>query len=162
MRVATSLRFMLVLPFLGHAPSVHADQATDLAAAFAKWRAAGVRSYSFTYQWAGAVVIAPKCAGARIRVVVREGVGQTTMVVRGTGKCPRGLRGATANDLNVPATIEVAFENVRRHVLVPPTRSRVTATYDSALGFPTTYYAEKLEIPDNDEGFRIGDFKVLN
>lgn len=43
----------------------------------------------------------------------------------------------------------------------PLTPARIVATYDPALGIPLTYYAEKLEIWDNDEGFRISSFEVL-
>jgi hypothetical protein len=42
------------------------------------------------------------------------------------------------------------------------TPARIEATYDPALGIPLNYHAEKLELPDNDEGFRISSFEVLN
>ena len=50
---------------------------------------------------------------------------------------------------------------MRRYIHEPPTPPRIDAMYDSDLGIPLTYHAEKLEISDNDEGFRISSFKVL-
>lgn len=138
-----------------------ADPASEFEAARERWRSARLTSYSFIYEWAGGVVIAPRCADARIRVVVRNGVSAPPVVARGNSKCPRGTRGENAIGFAVPATIDAAFAEMRRYIREPPTPARVVATYDPTLGVPLTYYAEKLEILDNDEGFRISSFKVL-
>jgi len=137
-----------------------ADYKSDYDAALAKWEAAGVRSYAFTYQWHGAVVIAPACADAIIRVRVKNGAAGDPTVVRGNSRCPRGTRGARAIGLPVPATIDDAFREMRRYIVSPPTAVRITAEYDETYGIPKTYFVEKLEIEDNDEGFRITSFEV--
>jgi hypothetical protein len=138
-----------------------ADPASEFEIALAKWRAADLKSYSFVYEWSGGVVIAPRCAGAKIRAVVRNGVSSPPVVARGNSKCPRGTRGEKAIGFSVPDTVDAAFAEMRRYMHEPPTPARIDATYDPALGVPLTYYVEKLEITDNDEGFRISSFKVL-
>jgi Family of unknown function (DUF6174) len=138
-----------------------ADPVSDFEAALVKWRAADLRSYSFIYEPGGAAVIAPRCADAKIRVVVRNGVSSPPVVARGSSRCPRGTRGEKAIGFSVPATIDAAFAQIRKYVHEPPTPARVDATYDATFGVPLTYYAEKLRISDNDEGFRISSFKVL-
>ena len=153
---------IFVLTILAALPElVIADPAADFEAAVAKWRSADVKSYSFIYELSGAVVIAPRCADAKIRVVVRDGVSSSPVVARGSRKCPRGTRGDKAIGFSVPATVDAAFAEMRRYIYKPPTPARIEATYDSAFGVPMTYYAEKLEIADNDEGFRISSFEVL-
>jgi hypothetical protein len=107
------------------------------------------------------LLVAPRCADAKIRVVVQNGVSSPPVVARGNSKCPRGTRGEKAIGFSVPATIDAAFAEIRRYVHEPPTPARVDATYDATFGVPLTYYAEKLKISDNDEGFRISSFKVL-
>ena len=137
-----------------------ADGKVDYDAALAKWQAAGVRSYTFTYQWHGAVVIAPACADATIRVWVKNGAAGEPTVVRGNSRCPRGTRGVKAIGFPVPATIDDAFREMLRYIENPPTAVRITAEYDETYGTPKTYFVEKLEIEDNDEGFRITSFEV--
>jgi hypothetical protein len=140
--------------------AVIADTAADFEAAVAKWSSADVKSYSFIYELGGGVVIAPRCADAKIRVVVRNGVSFPPVVAQGSSKCARGTRGE-AIGFKVPATVEAAFAEMRRYIYEPPTPARIKATYEPVFGIPLTYYAEKLEIADNDEGFRISSFKVL-
>jgi hypothetical protein len=140
--------------------AVIADTAADFEAAMAKWSSADVKSYSFIYELSGGVVIAPRCADAKIRVVVRNGVSSPPVVAQGSSKCPRGTRG-DAIGFSVPATIEAVFAEMHRYVYEPPTPARIEATYEPVLGIPLTYYVEKLEIADNDEGFQISSFKVL-
>jgi hypothetical protein len=43
-----------------------ADSASEFEAAREKWRSADLTSYSFIYEWGGGVVIAPRCADAKI------------------------------------------------------------------------------------------------
>lgn len=150
------LAILVALPTLAIA-----DPVADFEAAVAKWRSADVKSYSFIYELGGAVVIAPRCADTRIRVVVRDGNSSSPVVARGNSVCPRGTRGEKAIGFSVPATVEAAFAEMRRYIYDPPTPARIEATYDSAFGIPLTYYAEKLEVVDNDEGFQISSFKVL-
>lgn len=145
---------------LSTTPLAVASPAADFDAAVAKWRAAGVRNYTFTYKWEGGVIFAPKCADALIRVRVRNRVSASPVVVRGNRRCPKGIRGAKTIGFGVPATIDDAFEEMRRYIFEPPTKVRVTASYDAAYGIPLSYYVEKLELTDNDEGFKIGDFEV--
>jgi hypothetical protein len=141
--------------------SATADPASEFEVALAKWRVAALKSYSFVYEWSGGVPIAPRCANAKIRVVVRNGVSSTPVVAQGSKRCPRGTRGEKAIGFSVPDTVDAAFAEMRRYIHEPPTPTRISATYDPALGVPLTYYAEKLEITDNDEGFRMSSFKVL-
>jgi hypothetical protein len=138
-----------------------ADAASELETAHAKWRSADLKSYSFIYELSGSVVVAPRCADAKIQVVVRNGVSSPPVVAVGNRRCPRGTRGAEEIGFSVPATIDAAFAEMRIYIREPPTPARIDAEYDPTLGFPLTYYAEKLEISDNDEGFRISSFKVL-
>ena len=137
-----------------------ADQKSEYENALTKWHAAGVRNYTFTYHWNGAVVIAPACADASIRVRVRNGVGAQPTVVRGNSRCPPGTRGVKSIGFAVPGTIDEAFQEMLRYIADPPTPVRITASYDETYGVPTSYYAEKLEFYDNDEGFRITNFTV--
>lgn len=138
-----------------------ASPASEFDAALAKWRSADLKNYSFIYELRDGVVIAPKCAGAKIRVVVRNGVSSPPVVVKGSRKCPRGKRGEKAIGFSVPATIDAAFTEMRRYIHDPPTPARIDATYDPELGIPLSYSVQKIEIEDNDEGFRISDFRML-
>jgi hypothetical protein len=162
-RWASSMRF-LALPFIfciALPGLASGDSTSEFEAARETWRSAGLRSYSFIYELGGGVVIAPRCAAAKIRVVVRNGVSAPPIVAQGSVRCPRGTRGEKAIGFAVPATIDAAFAEMRRYIHEPPTPVRIAATYDPAFGIPLTYYAEKLELLDNDEGFRISSFKVL-
>ena len=143
---------------LGHVAG--ADQVSEYNAALAKWQAAGIHDYKFTYQWNGAVVIAPACADATIQVQVKGGIGGPPKVVRGNSRCPRGTRGVRAIGFSVPATIDDVFRDMGRYIADPPTSVRITVSYDSTYGFPKAYFVEKLEIEDNDEGFKITSFRV--
>jgi hypothetical protein len=49
-----------------------------------------------------------------------------------------------------------------RYIADPPTSVRISVSYDNTYGLPKTYYVEKLEIEDSDEGFKIPSFKVTN
>jgi hypothetical protein len=60
----------------------------------------------------------------------------------------------------VPATIDEAFREMSRYIPNPPIPVRITTTYDESNGIPTSYFVEKLELGDNDEGFRITSFAV--
>jgi hypothetical protein len=162
-RWASRMRILTLSIVLSSAMSaVAADNpASDFDAALAKWRTADLKNYSFMYEWRGGVVIAPKCADAKIRVVVRNGVGSPPVVAKGSRRCPRGARGEKAIGFIVPATIDAAFAQMRRYVYDPPTPARIDATYDPELGIPLTYSVHKQEIEDNDEGFRISGFRVL-
>jgi hypothetical protein len=157
MRHLVALAIALSISF-----SAAADQKSEYDGALAKWRASGVRDYTFTFQWDGAVVIAPACADATIKVRVRNGVGGTPIVVRGNSRCPRGTRGVKSIGFAVPNTIDGAFGEMLRYIANPPTPVRIAASYDEAYGFPSSYYVEKLEFEDNDEGFKITSFKELN
>jgi hypothetical protein len=148
----------LVALSFGH-PAV-ADQKGEYDAALAKWQTADVRNYTFTYRWDGAVVVAPACADATIRVKVQNGVGGAPTVVRGNGRCPRGTRGAKSIGFPVPTTIDEAFREVLRYIADPPTPVRITVSYDESYGLPKSYFVEKIQISDNDEGFKITSFKV--
>ena len=106
-------------------------------------------------------MIAPRCADAKIRVVVRNGISSPPVIERGNSKCPRGTRGEKSIGFSVPSTIDAAFSEMRRYIHNPPTPAQIDATYDPELGIPLTYSARKTEIEDNDEGFRISGFKVL-
>ena len=155
------MRYLAAIVFtLVAAQSSMADQLSEHQSALAKWKAANIHSYTFTYQWHGAVVIAPACADAVVEVKVRDGVGGPPTVVRGHARCPRGTRGVNAIGFPVPSTIDVAFQEMFRYVADPPTPVRITASYDHRFGVPTSYFVEKLELEDNDEGFKILDFKV--
>jgi hypothetical protein len=140
--------------------SAHADTVADFERALEKWRSARVQSYSFIYEWRGAVVIAPDCAGTKIRVVVKNGIGDKPVVTQGNARCPRGTRGKKAIGFDVPATIDEAFDAIRRYIYQPPAPARIVVTYDPTWAVPLTYYVEKLEFEDNDEGFEISGFRV--
>jgi hypothetical protein len=152
----SSIAFALLLPALAAG-----DSASEFDAALAKWRRANLKSYSFLYELRGAVVIAPKCADAKIRVVVRNGVSSPPVVIRGNSRCPSGTRGEKRIGFSVPATIDAAFARMHTYIHEPPTPARIEATYDPQLGHPMEYYVHKLEIEDNDEGFRISGFEAL-
>jgi len=137
-----------------------ADDVSDFHAAQEKWNSLGAQSYSFIFHWQGAVVVAPRCAGARIRVRVKDGVPSAPVVVKGTRQCPKGTTGARAIGLWVPRHIEDAFAEMRRYIESPPVRAKITAHYDEQTGAPLEYYVEKLDIPDNDEGFRISELRL--
>ena len=127
-----------------------------------KWRSAGIKSYSFLYQWRGAVVTAPRCADAKIRVIVRNGESSTPVVARAGSKCPRGMRGEEAIGLDVPTTIDEAFARIRASASEPPESTRVEARYDPVSGVPLQFLAESLRMLDNDEGFVISEFERLD
>ena len=155
------MRYLVTIVFaLVAAQSAIADQKSEYESAVAKWTAASIRSYTFTYRWHGAVVIAPACADAAIEVRVRDGVGGPPTVVRGNPRCPRGTRGEKAIGFPVPSTIDEAFREMLRYIADPPTPVRITASYDQRFGVPTSYFVEKLGFEDNDEGFKILDFEV--
>ena len=154
------MRYLVVIAALSLGLPVAADPRSDYESAVAKWRSAGLQNYTFTYQWHGAVVIAPACANATIRVRVKDGVGDTPTVVRGSSRCPRGTKGAKAIGFSVPATIDEAFQEMNRYIANPPVPVRITTTYDDTYGLPTSYFVEKLEFEDNDEGFKITSFEV--
>lgn len=152
---------VLVLAFCaGFASGALADPAADFEAARQKWRAAGIKSYSFLYELDGAVVVAPRCSDAKIRVIVRDGVSTTPVVARAGSKCPRGARGE-AIGLRVPAKVEELFAEIRRYLYEPPVEATVRATYDPTWGVPLTYSVTKRTIADNDEGFVVSEFKRL-
>jgi hypothetical protein len=132
----------------------------DFEAAVARWRAAGVSNYSFAWRWRGGVVMAPDCADADIRVRVAAGASIAPVVEHGSARCPRGLRGERALHMDVPATIDAAFEQMSRLVDMGADQVRIHAAYDPTYGIPLSFYAEKLTIEDNDEGFEITDFVV--
>jgi hypothetical protein len=60
----------------------------------------------------------------------------------------------------VPATVDEAFQEMLRYIDESPASVRVTASYDETYGVPTSYFVEKLEIYDNDEGFKITSFRA--
>jgi hypothetical protein len=151
-----SLIMLMVSPSL----CVGSDLAANFDVAFARWKSAAIQDYVFTYQESGAVLIVPYCAGAKIRVTVKHGVGSAPIVIRGTNKCPAGTRGRSI-DLEVPKTIDEAFQAVRRYIFEAPTPVEVTVSYDPSYGFPLKYYVTKLELSDSDEGFEISKFSVL-
>jgi len=153
-----SLVAIAVALSLGHTAA--ADQVSEYKAALAKWQAAGIHDYTFTYQWNGAVVIAPACADATIQVQVKDGIGGAPTVVRGNSRCPRGTRGVKSIGFPVPATIDEAFREMFRFVADPPTPVRIEVSYDDTYGHPRAYFVEKLEVDDNDEGFKITSFEV--
>ena len=108
---ASFMRFP-ALPFilcLALPAPASADSVSEFEAARERWRTADVKSYSFIYEWAGGVVVAPKCADAKIRVVVRNGVSAPPIVARGSARCPRGTHGAKAIGFAIPDNIDSAF-----------------------------------------------------
>jgi hypothetical protein len=159
-RQASLMRYLVAIVALILGLPVAADQRSDYESAKAKWRSAGLQNYTFTYRWHGAVVIVPACADATIRVRVRGGVGGTPAVVRGSSRCPRGTKGAKSIGFSIPSTIDEAFQEMSRYIANPPVPVRITTTYDDTYGVPTSYFVEKLEFEDNDEGFKITSFKV--
>ena len=155
------MRYLVVIVIaLSFGPPAAADQKSEYESAMARWTTAAIHSYTFTYQWQGAVVIAPVCADATIKVRVRNGIGEMPTVVRGSSRCPRGTRGVESIGFRVPATIEEAFQEMRRYIADPPTPVRITTTYDHGYGIPTSYFVEKLDFYDDDEGFKITSFTV--
>lgn len=160
-RYAALVRHLVAITFaLTLGLPATADQRSDYESALAKWRSTGLQNYTFTYQWHGAVAIAPACADATIRVRVRNGVGDTPTVVRGSSRCPPGTKGVKSIGFAVPATIDEAFIEMNRYISNPPTPVRITTTYDGTYGVPTSYFVEKLEFDDSDEGFKITSFEV--
>jgi hypothetical protein len=154
------LRIVLLVLAAVCAPGLSAaDQRSDFESAFTKWRSANIRNYTFVYVAGGAVLVAPKCGDAQIRVRVRNGISAPPVVVKGARHCPAGTRGRSI-DFDVPATIEDAFGEIRRYLYDPPTPVRITVSYDPTYGVPLNYYAEKLKFQDNDEGFKIVKFGV--
>jgi hypothetical protein len=137
-----------------------ADAAADFDAAAARWKASGLRTYSFEYQYDSGDVVAPYCATATIWVRVIKGTGTEPVVVKGSRHCPVGTRGRRSIDVAIPETIDAVFDTMRRYVHNPPTPVEVKATLDSKYGFPTLYFVSKLEVSDSDEGFRISNFSV--
>jgi hypothetical protein len=154
MRAATVLAAFLLALAAG------ADEVSDLRAAQDKWKSLGVQSYSYIFQWHGAVVVAPPCAGAKIRVQVKAGISAAPVVIKGTSKCPAGTKGEKAIGLSIPLRVEDAFSEMKRYIETPPVRARITARFDEQTGVPLEYYVEKLDISDNDEGFLISDLRI--
>lgn len=148
-----ALAFALALPC-----AASADALSDFETARQKWHAAGLKNYSFVYEWAGGVLVAPRCSDAKIRLVVRNGAGSTPVVKRGNGRCRTGTRGEKAIGLDVPRTIDAAFEQIGQALQRPPETRRVLVTYDPVLGIPLKYYMENLALTDNDDGFEISAF----
>lgn len=138
-------------------PSEFATTEAEFEAAQARWRAAGISNYSFGWRDRGAVLIAPRCADAVIRVRVEAGEGTRPVVETGTTNCPRGKRDT---GMNVPTSIDAAFEQMGRLVDMGADQVRIHAAYDPATGVPLAFYAEKLKTYDNDEGFEIMGFEV--
>jgi Family of unknown function (DUF6174) len=124
-----------ILFLLAMTASALADSRKDFDAARKSWQSANFRSYSFTVKWQGDVLIAPYCADAQIRVRVRDGVQVSAVVVRGSRAYPRGTRGKRIAELDVPLTIEDAFERVLQHIENPVTPEDVTVAYDVRLPF---------------------------
>lgn len=154
--------FFIGFIFLSALPIVAlADPISEFDAALAKWQSAKINSCSFVYEYGGGVLVAPKCARTKIKVVVRNGVSSRPIVVKGHAECSRGTQGEKSIELTVPKSIDAAFAEMRRYIHNPPTPAEIYATYDPQFGIPLTYSALKMQIPDNDEGFRISDFKVL-
>ncbi len=154
MRTATLLGAILFALAAG------ADEASDLRAAQDKWKSLGAQSYSYIFQWRGAVIVAPPCAGAKIRIQVKAGTSTAPVVVKGTSKCPAGTRGEKAIGFSIPLRVEDAFSEMKRYIETPPVRAKITARYDEQTGVPLEYYVEKLDISDNDEGFVISDLQL--
>jgi hypothetical protein len=154
------LLVMLVMCFVAPAIGVAGNLASDFDVALARWNSAAIQNYTFTYEDNGGGLITPICGGAQFKLTVRKGVGGTPVVIRGTKRCPVGTR-VRAADLDIPVTIDEAFNAIKRYIRDPPTPVRVTVTYESQYGYPLTYSAEKLEISDSDEGFVIAHFSVL-
>jgi hypothetical protein len=152
--------FSLILLMVSPSLCFGSDLAADFDVALARWKSAAVQDYVFTYQESGAVLIMPYCAGAKIRVTVKHGVGGAPIVMRGTRRCPAGTRGRSI-DLDVPKTIDEAFQAVRRYIFEAPTPVEVNVSYDPTYGYPLKYYVTKLEISDSDEGFEISKFSRL-
>lgn len=138
-----------------------ADVASDFQTAQWQWHETAPKSYSFMFQWTGAVVIAPRCAGALVKVVVKKGVPQTPFVAKGTARCAVGTSGSQAIGFTVPSNAEGLFSEMSRYILSPPVRAKVTARFDPATGMPLEYYVEKLDFQDNDEGFRISQLRLV-
>jgi len=55
--------------------------------------------------------------------------------------------------------MEAAFNEMRRYIEAPPVRAKVTVKFDDQTGAPLEYYVEKLDFPDNDEGFTIANVR---
>jgi hypothetical protein len=153
------LRYLLLIAIACIPAVTAADQREDFESALAKWQATRINRYTFVYEEGGAVVVAPKCGGMPIRVRVRDGVSTPPVVVKGDYRCPAGTRGRRL-DVTVPKTVDDAFASIRRYIFDPPTRVRVTVAYDANLGVPISYYVEKLDFYDNDEGIKITKFSV--
>ena len=154
------MRLLCVLQALLVTSVASATGLDEFSSAQNKWRAVQATSYSFIFEWSGGVVIAPACADAKILVRVRHGVSSVPRVIRGSRRCPAGTSGERAIGFSVPSTIEAAFSEMSRYIETPPVRAKVTARYDEATGAPLEYYVEKLEIYDNDEGFRISGLRL--
>jgi hypothetical protein len=137
-----------------------ADELSDFRAAQERWKSIGAQSYTYIYQWHGAVVVAPPCAGAKIRVQVETDAPTAPIVIKGTRACPTGTKGEKTIGLSVPLRIEDAFAEMRRYIETPPVRAKITVRYDEQTGVPLEYYVEKLDISDNDEGFLISDLRL--
>ena len=137
-----------------------ADAGADFDAAAARWKASGLQSYSFEYQYDSGDVVVPYCATATIRVRVIKGASTEPVVVKGSRHCPVGTRGRRSIDVAIPETIDALFDTMRRYVHNPPTPVEVKATFDSKYGFPILYFVSKLEVLDSGEGFRVSHFSV--
>jgi hypothetical protein len=139
----------------------HADADSDFRNAYAIWRSRAETSYSFDFSLRDEVVVAPPCGGATIRVVVKNGVPNKKVVVKGTPRCRTGTSGK-AIGFDVPNTLEAVFDRMRRYIYSPPLKVAVSATYDAVTGVPITYHVKKLEFEDDDEGFAISNYRVIN
>jgi hypothetical protein len=135
------------------------DLVSDFDMALSRWKSAAIENYTFTYEDNGGGLITPKCGDAQFKLKVRKGVGGIPVVARGGRRCPVGTR-VRAADLDIPVTIDEAFNAIRRYIKDPPTPVQVTVTYDSKYGYPLTYSAVKLEISDSDEGFLVANFSA--
>jgi len=106
---------MLVMCFAAPAIGVAGDLASDFDVALARWKSAAIQNYTFTYEDNGGGLITPICGGAQFKLTVRKGVGRTPVVIRGAKRCPVGTR-VRAADLDIPVTIDEAFNAIRRYI----------------------------------------------
>lgn len=129
----------------GGGGEVLATARTSLAAAQARWTAAGVRDYHFTYN---TVCFCPPREDAR--VVVRAGA-----VVSATWQ-PSGTA-LTADELAQLPTVEGLFGKVA--AACDQQAVQVQASYDPRLGYPESIWVDYwANVADDEMGWRLKDF----
>jgi hypothetical protein len=123
-----------------------------LAAARARWEAAGIQSYQYDLEWA--------CFCGRpdepIKIVVHEGEFASASYAAGESVTP----GTYYDIVLMYSTIDRSFQQIDSEVHTPG-RFVLEAAFDPNLGFPTRIYSDSYYATDSGMSVTISNFEVL-